>query len=97
MRKISIVEPNRLEDAGYFSSTFQDYPNGCYVFTHNGNRLNVMVGVGMGWEHVSVSCKNHCPTWDNMQFIKEKFWGDDETVLQFHPKKTNYVNNHPFS
>lgn len=48
------------------------------------------------WEHVSVSLPNRCPTWEEMCFIKSKFWGDDETVIQFHPPKSEYVNNHPY-
>ena len=31
-----------------------------------------------------------------MQHIKELFWGDDETVIQFHPRKSEYVNAMPF-
>ena len=48
-----------------------------------------------GWEHVSVSHATRCPTWQEMQHIKEVFWRDDEVVLQFHPAKADYVNFHP--
>ena len=48
------------------------------------------------WEHVSVSCADRCPTWDEMKTVKEMFWQDSETVVQFHPKKSQYVNSHPF-
>lgn len=48
------------------------------------------------WEHVSVSLKHRCPNWEEMCFIKNLFWGDDEVVLQFHPAKTDYVNIHPY-
>ena len=44
------------------------------------------------WEHVSVSYPNRCPTWEEMCFVKDIFWGEDETVVQFHPPKKNYVN-----
>lgn len=27
--------------------------------------------------------------------IKDMFWEEGETVLQFHPKKSSYVNVHP--
>jgi len=49
-----------------------------------------------GWEHVSVSTAGRCPTWEEMAMIKDLFWNDDETVIQFHPKKSEYVNNHHF-
>jgi len=49
-----------------------------------------------GWEHVSVSYPMRCPTWEEMCFIKNIFWDEKETVIQFHPKKTNYVNTHKY-
>ena len=47
------------------------------------------------WEHVSVSLKNRCPNWEEMSYIKNLFWNDDETVIQFHPRRAEYVNNFP--
>lgn len=49
------------------------------------------------WEHVSVSLhsQDKTPTWEIMCYIKDLFWGDDETVVQFHPKQSEYVNTHP--
>ena len=49
-----------------------------------------------GWEHVSVSLQNRCPTWEEMSRVKELFWADDETVIQFHPAKKAHINFHPF-
>lgn len=50
---------------------------------------------GTEWEHVSVSLKNgKTPTWDMMCFVKDLFFTDDETVVQYHPKKSQYVNMH---
>lgn len=59
---------------------------------------------GAEWEHVSVRAvknfngkiKNMLPTWDEMCFIKSLFWDDEDVVMQLHPKKSEYVNNHPF-
>jgi hypothetical protein len=49
-----------------------------------------------GWEHVSVSIAGkHPPNWQEMCWVKEQFWTDDETVLQFHPRKAEYINIHP--
>lgn len=53
-------------------------------------------GSDIGWEHVSVSCPDRCPTWDEMCFVKDVFWGEDEAVIQFHPPKSEYVNNHRY-
>ena len=52
---------------------------------------------GGGWEHVSVAPykRSHTPTWDEMCRLKDMFFHDDEVVEQFHPAKSNYVNNVP--
>ncbi len=60
----------------------------------NGDKAHVIVSNGMGWEHVSVSLKGRCPRWQEMCYIKSLFWTDDEVVVQFHPKKEDYVNIH---
>ena len=49
-----------------------------------------------GWEHVSISAARRTPTWPEMSFVKDLFWDDEETVLQFHPPKSQYVNNHRY-
>lgn len=57
--------------------------------------FTVVASDGQGWEHVSVSTPGRCPTWDEMCFIKDLFWDEEDTVIQFHPPKSEYVNNHP--
>ena len=49
---------------------------------------------GGGWEHVSVAPykRNIVPSWDDMCMIKDMFFEDNETVVQYHPAKSNYVN-----
>lgn len=47
------------------------------------------------WEHVSVSLPNRCPTWIEMAFVKSLFWDDEDCVVQFHPPRSEYVNQHP--
>lgn len=52
---------------------------------------------GGGWEHVSVSPfkKSYTPSWDEMCSLKDMFFHDDEVVVQYHPAKSEYVNNMP--
>lgn len=47
------------------------------------------------WEHVSVSTPSRCPTWGELCQVKAMFW-DDDLVIQFHPLKSDYVNDHPY-
>lgn len=49
-----------------------------------------------GWEHVSVSTLTRVPTWEEMCFVKDLFWDEEECVVQFHPPKSDYVNYHPY-
>ncbi len=58
--------------------------------------LKVIASDGAGWEHVSVSLPNRCPTWPEMAYIKALFWDATDCVVQYHPPESEYVNNHPF-
>jgi hypothetical protein len=59
-----------------------------------GPKLRVMVAPSDDqWQHVSVSLASRCPTWDEMCLVKDLFFEDEDVVVQFHPKKTQYVNN----
>lgn len=70
--------------------------NGVFIIPYQGRNLAVIASDGDGWEHVSVSLPNRCPNWPEMCFIKNLFWNDDEVVVQIHPAKSDYVNNHPY-
>lgn len=59
--------------------------------------LRIIASDGMGWEHVSVSTYDRCPTWDEMCFIKNLFWGSEDCVVQYHPPESEYVNNQPYT
>lgn len=47
-----------------------------------------------GWNHVSVSLPGRDPTWMEMCFVKDLFFEGEEVCLQFHPKKSEYINLH---
>jgi len=60
-----------------------------------------------GWQHVSVrggkpsiipsrGYVDCLATWDEMNWVKDIFWDAEETVVQFHPAKSQYVNFNPF-
>jgi len=57
-------------------------------------KLIVQSSDGGGWDHVSVSrYKKGCPSWDDMVFIKALFFDEEECVVQYHPAKSEYINN----
>jgi hypothetical protein len=68
---------------------------GAYSIPFRSAILSVIASDGGGWEHVSVSLKNRCPNWEEMCFIKNLFWDNEEWVMQLHPPKSQYINNHP--
>ena len=49
-----------------------------------------------GWDHVSVSCADRCPTWEEMCWVKDIFFFSHEIAVQYHPSEKEYVNCHPF-
>lgn len=61
-----------------------------------GDTFRFVFSWGMGWEHLSVSLPDRCPTWGEMCTFKEIFWLDSEWCVQFHPSKSEYVNNHDY-
>jgi len=97
------IPPNqyRLRDRGMWGSTDEDGMNGSFSIPLPSHKVtaNCIVSDGGGWEHVSVHVvergEERTPSWDEMCAVKDIFWGPEEVVVQFHPAKSEYVNNHP--
>lgn len=79
--------------------------NGFFVIPHEriiGYAYNCMISDGSGWEHVSITITSEyrkverCPTWAEMCYVKSLFWEDEETVMQLHPPKSQWVSTHPY-
>jgi hypothetical protein len=76
---------------------FHQVPGPC------GEKLNILASDGLplredGWEHVSVSLarsgKARVPNWEEMCFVKNLFWQEEDCVVQFHPPKSEHVSNY---
>lgn len=99
-----VPEKNRVNDGSVMSSDSSFGNNGAFIIKHTPGfnkspvRLYVIASDGMGWEHVSVSLidLDRCPTWNEMCRIKDIFWDSDDCVIQYHPPKSEYVNNHSY-
>lgn len=85
------------EKSGLYRSFPSDGFNGLFRLRINGLPICIIASDGMGWQHVSVSIEGsgNPPSWSVMCQVKDLFWGDDDWVVQFHPAKSEYVNNHP--
>lgn len=82
---------------GRFASTEADGHNGFFLVKLNrGQIVRVIASDGHGWDHVSVSRSDRVPTWDEMCQVKDIFFDQDDVVVQFHPAKADYVNNHQY-
>lgn len=100
---MSFSVPNEFRiRVGRLGGDERDGNNGAFMLpASRGDRrvpLFAIASDGMGWEHVSVSPIGYkrCPTWEEMAYVKGLFWTDDDCVVQFHPPRREYVNNHPY-
>lgn len=51
-----------------------------------------------GWEHISISlyATQRTPSYEEMVTLKNLFWKPSETCIEVHPKKSEYINVHPY-
>ena len=55
----------------------------------------------LGWEHVSVHAYRNggrqmrTPNWREMCHVKDLCWDAEDVVIQYHPRRSEYVNVHP--
>ena len=95
----------RLEDRDTsLAAIYDSGPDGMRgsVICH-GAELQWIASWGGKWDHVSVKVREmvdgvpilRTPNWDEMCFIKDLFFQPQETAMQLHPNKSEYVNVHP--
>lgn len=58
--------------------------------------LRILASAGEGWDHVSVSRRNRCPNWPEMEQVKRLFFADHETAMQLHVPVTDHIDAHPY-
>jgi hypothetical protein len=89
------VERFRLRGGPMASSRFAGN-NGAFLVPFGEAQLLIIVSDGLGWDHVSVSLADRCPTWAEMAHVKDLFFDAEECVVQFHPPRSTYIDNHEF-
>lgn len=84
---------------GRLASDKSNGNNGAFEIPCKHATVYCIASDGAGWEHVSVHVeerfKLRIPSWNEMCFVKNLFWSDQDLVVQYHPPKSEYVNNHP--
>lgn len=100
MRYLSLLEMYRDRDMERrIYGCEGDNDNGVFVVTSDEAfpaKLRVVATSGGGWDHVSVSLQDRCPTWNEMEQIAKLFFGDWETAMQLHVPPSQHINCHPF-
>lgn len=84
---------------GPMPSGEKDGNNGLFMvpLPTSGKTAVVIISDGLGWEHLSVSLPNRVPNWEEMCYLKDLFWDEEDIVVQYHPRKSEYINNHNFT
>lgn len=73
-----------------------DSKGGCFKVARGHVELRVMASSGGGWDHVSVSVADRCPTWDELEHIRKLFAKPAETWMQLHVPEKEHVNFHSY-
>ena len=92
MRSLEHLDKKRVT---LFGMSGDEY-NGAFEMIINKSKAFIVASNQGGWEHVSVSFKNRIPTWEEMCYVKDLFFKEDEVVVQYHPRKEDYINNHKY-
>ncbi len=85
------------------ATTRDDGNNGLFIVSspEHGWTLAIICSDGMDWEHVSIHAYKRAgvtmrtPNWREMCHVKDLCWDDEDVVMQLHPRRSEYVNNHP--
>lgn len=99
MKNLNYLNKYR-QDVRHIFGNNGDEHNGAFKVFVNGRSFYVIASNGGDWEHVSVTPCNQkrksCPAWEEMCQIKAMFFEPEETVIQYHPAESEYVNNHEY-
>lgn len=93
------LEQRRITASDRLRSDASMGNNGAFeLINGKGVALLCIAADKLGWEHVSVTVlgQKRTPTWEEMNFVKEMFWNPSETVIQLHPPRDQWVNQHDY-
>jgi hypothetical protein len=68
---------------------------GAFLVRGGGVALLVIASAGLGWDHVSVSTRGRCPTWQEMERVRKLFFAPDEVAVQYGVPEAMHVNFNP--
>lgn len=97
MRDLTTLDDHRLDMTDVYGHS-GGATEGAFRFPSpvDGQPLQVIASTEDEWDHVSVSRKSRVPNWPEMEFVRKKFFNDEETVMQLHVPVSDHINHHPF-
>jgi hypothetical protein len=98
LEKLRAAERWRIT-SGPMGSSETDGWNGYFLVPLDGELWKVLISDGLGWRHLSVSNaqKKVIPSWQTMCRLRDLFFDTSSWVVQYHPPRETYVNDHPFT
>lgn len=100
MRDLSHLEAFRIRSDYVLKQlgSYGDARNGAFELPVPGRPtvLRILAASGGGWDHVSVSLSDRCPTWPEMEHVKRTFFEADEVAMQLHVAESEHINVHPY-
>jgi len=101
MRNLHELDRFRRCDQGVIDlyGSIGDHETGMFDIPNLNTRMFLLVvaSAGLGWDHVSVSLRNRCPNWEEMEHVKRLFFRDDETAMQLHVPPADHRCLHPYT
>jgi hypothetical protein len=96
VRNLHLLDAYRI-DTRKTHGSLGDETCGCFRIPSPIDRQPLLVQASSdgGWDHISISRKNRPPNWPEMEFIKRKFFKDDEIAMQLHLPPKDHINVHP--
>lgn len=99
MKNLTLLDHLRDRSAGVIAhyGSVGDETCGCFWVSSpiDGATMRVVASSDEGWDHVSVSRKNRCPNWPEMEHVKRLFFEDHEAAMQLHVPVDDHLSLHP--
>jgi hypothetical protein len=99
MRDLSELDSFRVRDRQVVEhyGSVGDETCGVFRIPFGGRDFMCVASADEGWDHVSVSLPNRCPSYPEMDFIKRRFFKDDEVAMQLHVAVKDHISLHPYA
>ena len=100
MKDFSFVDAYRIPSKIPFANSLKI---GMFSLPYVDNsHIEVIASHELGWQHVSTTIvlnpvdDPRTPTYGEMQLVRDLFFYPDEKVVQYHPRRQDYVNDNPY-